>query len=125
GTGGGRTEGRVAAEEAGGGVAVARARAPPTRPNFQVKPPRLGPVNRRQPDRCHAQVLEINQMPADSGKVASVVGVGRRAVEHGIATARFVVPRLAVGEAIRHYQIDYVVGPERLGVTARGGGGVP
>ena len=68
------------------------------------------------PDRCGAQVGDIVQMVHDAFDVASVAACEALTVHLVVRVGRIVIGRIAVGETVRHDQVDQVGGSEALAI---------
>src|SRR5580693_6093591 len=87
----------------------------------------------REPQRGDAEFLKIKKMFAKAAQIAAVIGAGLGAVERrsrfffiarvGICRALlwFVVARIAVGEAVRHDEVQNVLRIEPLEFAESGG----
>ena len=65
--------------------------------------------HRREPHSRYAEVLQVGQMILDSAQIAAVVRARPRAIVRAGRFHGFVVRRIAIGEAVRHDQVDHVV----------------
>ena len=72
-------------------------------------------IQRRKPQRGHPEVLQVRQMLLDALQIAAMIGLRTSAV---IGSRRrafgLIVAGIAVGEAIRHDQVNNIVARDSL-----------
>src|ERR1019366_4583796 len=76
-------------------------------------------VYRSEPERGDAQILQIRKVLRNAGEIAAMVVAALDAIVQSAADGGIVVGGVAVGEAVRHDEVDHVVAREALKAPGR------
>ena len=77
-------------------------------------------ISQAKYDQAKEELAVKTEAVNNAAEIAAVIVAGLRAVVHAVRNGRVIILGIAVGEAIRHQEIDDVVGREAL-KTAAGG----